>query len=902
LALGRWSITVEAAGFKRLVWERVTLAAGQTATIDLRLEPGEIQETVTVSGDAPVADTGKTDFGRVMNTREVHNVPLPTRNPYSLIILQANITGRAQRSGQYPQINVNGFIRRVNYLLDGNNNTRGDVAGARLTFISETYIREMQLLTPSYAAEFGNTTGMVVNMITPSGTNELHGSGMYLFTAPSFYARPFNFAARELADSESRNALMTVGGPIIKDRWHFYFGYEWLNRIDNSQGNRQSTIKQTDKELLVALGVPASTFVSGLPGIENAAHYIFRTDVGLNRTNSLTARYSHADTGLENSTGGGGFNTSERSTDLCTADNSLGVQLVSFSSRMLNEFRFQFAGLRSLAVRNELSGTGPGITITGVATFGSPQDTDSRSVTNFTQIQNNFTWTRDSHAVKFGGGYLFRNAYSRLELSTMYTFPSIDAFRDARSGITPRGYTRYEETLGDPETRLRSTFWNIFAQDDWKVSRRLKVNYGLRYDHYLVPKADPTSPFPASRKFNTDRNNLAPRLGLVYALQEGQRPLVLRAGAGIYFEPPWMNMYTRALLSPEFFSMSFCGNDGGSNCLPHPNAPAFPNRFSGSLPGAQDIATIDPEFENLYAIHTNIQLEKALTDDLSLSVGYFHSGGRHIPVYRNINPTTAIRFLDDGRPVFGPERLDPRFNIIQMVESDGVSRYDALTLQLTQRFSNGIQFAANYTLSRAVDDAAEQNVTYNDAGGNQRAMSDPTNRSLDKGYSYGDQLHTFVMSIVARPSFGLSNRAFRLILNDNQFGVITRASSGERFSVISGRIVNGNLARLDLNADGLDFPDRPVGIKRNSGKTPPQFNLDLKYSRFVNFTDRYSLEIFGVIQNLFNIKNIVAYRNVIVNTDALTGRMIGPMPDFKARNQSTLLESRQAQLGLRFIF
>ncbi len=418
-----------------------------------------------------------------------------------------------------------------------------------------------------------------------------------------------------------------------------------------------------------------------------------------------------------------------------------------------------------------------------------------------------------------------------------------------------------------------------------------------------MPDADPSAPFSASRKFEIDSNNFAPRFGLVVALSEGTRPLVLRAGGGIYYEPPWLRMYRRALQEngdPSSFTRVFCGDNGGANCPRDLLAPAFPTTFSGSLPAGatlppQDILTVSPDFENMYAIHSHIQLERALTDDLALAVGYVHSGGRHIPVHRSINTANPIRFLADGRPVFGPERLDPRFNIIQIAESVAVSQYDALTAQLAKRLSRGIQFAANYTLSRAVDDAPEQNVTYMDGTIALRALSDPTNRSLDKGYSYGDQRHTFVMSLVANPKFDIRNNAFRFLLNHNQFGIITTANSGERFSVRTA----GN---LDLNNDGLFVPDRPVGIKRNSGKTPPQFNLDLRYSRFFNFGERYKLEAILEVQNLFNVKSIIAYNNVTVNTDPVTGEMIGPMPDFKARNQSIALESREAQLGLKFHF
>jgi len=174
-----------------------------------------------------------------------------------------------------------------------------------------------------------------------------------------------------------------------------------------------------------------------------------------------------------------------------------------------------------------------------------------------------------------------------------------------------------------------------------------------------------------------------------------------------------------------------------------------------------------------------------------------------------------------------------------------------------------------------------------------RALSDPTNRSLDTGYSYGDQRHTFVMSLVARPEFDVRNKALRYLLNHNQFGIITTANTGERFGIMSN---------LDLNGDGLIWPDRPVGIKRNSGKTPAQFNLDLRYSRIFKFTERFRLEVFGEFENLFNINRIVSFNNVTVTTNPLTGELIGPLPDFTSRSQSTAQESRQFQLGLKFTF
>ena len=899
LPIGIYRIAAEAVGFRKYVRHDITLATGQSVTIDVTLDPGEVAETVTVSGDAPIADIGKTDLGRVMNSREVHNTPLPSRNPYNFVILQANVTGHPNRGNLYPQVNVNGFLRRTYWQLDGNTNTRGEIAGARTMFISETYIAEMQLLTPGFSAEFGNTTGMIVNMVTPFGTNGFHGSGMFLFSRPSFYARPFSFSGRNLADSTLNDFALSFGGPVIKDRWHFYFGHERFSREDNTSRGRQVRIQEPFKQELIAAGLPAKIFLPSIPGGELASYYILRTDLQLNSRNRLTARLNHARVEIEN--GSGGVNTWERSTDTKLVDHSVSTQLGSFSRDASNELRFQFVRGRVSTVRNENSGTGISVNIPNVANFGSP-GSGKNSIARDIQIQNNFTWTRDAHAVKLGGGFIIRDRFERDSTSAVYTFGSIRAWRDARDGIYPYGYIRYQETFGDPEARFKSTFWNFFVQDDWKISRRSKLNFGLRYDLYAVSDADPLAPFPASRKFNIDRNNFAPRFGFVFALRQGTRPLVLRAGAGLYYEPPWTDMYRRALLEdgdPAFFTRTFCGDNGGANCLRENTSPAFPDTFSGSLPGGAtlpppDIVTISPDFENMYAIHSNIQLEQALTDDLSLAVGYLHSGGRHIPVYRSINAIDPVRFLADGRPVFGPARLDPRFNIIQMAESAGVSQYDAFTLQLSQRLSRGIQFSANYTLSRAVDDAPEQEVTYDDSGRNLRAVSDPTNRSFDRGYSYGDQRHTFVMSLVARPMFDIENRSLRFLLNNNQFGVIARASSGERFSVRTAR-------DTDLNGDGLYWPDRPVGIERNSGKTPPQFNLDLRYSRFISFTERYRLEVFGEFQNLFNVNNIVSFDNVTVPVNSQTGEMIGPMPDFKTRGSKSL-ESRQVQIGIKFTF
>src|SRR5688572_17025149 len=244
LPLGNYRITAEATNFKKLVREGVILTTGQTATIDFQLPAGDVQEIVTVLSDASVADAGKTDLGRVMNTREVLNLPLVPRNPYNFALLQGNINGRPSRGFLPPIINANGYLRRVNFLIDGNTNTQGDRGSLRFMLISDTYVSEIQLVTNGFAAEFGNTPGLIMNVVTPSGTNKISGAISYRLRRPSFYSRPFFYPSSEdIPDNEADDFTAAVGGPIVKDRWHFYFGYENGKRDDKAVAERLLTVK-----------------------------------------------------------------------------------------------------------------------------------------------------------------------------------------------------------------------------------------------------------------------------------------------------------------------------------------------------------------------------------------------------------------------------------------------------------------------------------------------------------------------------------------------------------------------------------------------------------------------------------------------------------------------------------
>ena len=897
LPLGTYRVTVEAGNFKKLVREGITLTTGQTATVELALEPGQVSEVITISGDSPIADPGKIDLGRVMNETEVRNLPLVSRNPYNFSLLQANVTGRPNSEFGVPRINANGYARRTNYQLDGNNNTQADRAGIRLMPISETFVSEVQLVTNGFSAEFGNTPGLIMNAVTPSGTNGLHGSASYRFRRTAFSSRPFFFNPNlQKPGTKVDDFTAAVGGPIVRDRWHFYTGFERVSRDLAGEPQRVITISQTNQQALISAGVPAESFPGTIPAAQKVNFFIARTDVQLNDANRFVGRYNRfTNTSPDNIAGGA--TTLQRSIDFVDVSDSVGVQLIStFSPTLLNEFRYQYARRNSQNLPNDNSGTGPSVVISGVANFGAPEDANTLlPLETSNQLINNVTLTRGGHTVKFGAGANFIHDERRSGVFARYTFPNVAAYTAARNGANPLGYSEFRETLGDPERSYDSVFYQFFVQDDWKATRRLKINYGLRYDVYDVPQGDDTAPLAFSRDFKVDKNNFAPRLGVVYALREGARPTVVRASAGLYYEPPLLDIYLRALQnngSPRFPTFIVAPTSA--------IAPRFPNTL-GSLPAGatlppQSIDAVAPDYENLVAFHTNFQVEQALTNNLSLTAGYIHSRGTRLPVYRNINVINPIRVLADGRPVFGATpnaatRLFPQFNHIFVAESVGNSNYDAGTLSLTKRFSQGYQFSANYTYSHAIDDAPEQNLVAVVANTTSVALSDPTNRRRDRGNSLADQRHTFVMSFVGRPSFTFESKVLERLVNDNQLGIIATANSGEVFNITANR---------ELNNDGVQAgADRPLFIGRNTGRTPSQYNVDMRYSRFIRFNERFNAEVFGEFINLFN-RNSIFQVNGVVTTDA-DGVITGTLPDFRTRNPVSL-DSRQFQLGFKFNF
>jgi Carboxypeptidase regulatory-like domain/TonB dependent receptor len=893
LPLGTYTVVAELQGFKKFEQKGVALSAGQAAIINVKLEVGSVAETVTVTGEAPVAEPGKIDLGRTIGETEVKNLPLVSRNPYNFAFLQANVTGYENNEFGVPRINANGSQMHTNYQIDGNTNTEKDRAGLRLLPISEVLVREVKVITNGFAPEFGQTTGMVYNAVTPSGTNDLHGSASFRFKRNGFSTNPFFLPANtRKPDTRANDVTAALGGPIRKNKWHFYGAYEYVDR-SLVTGAQVITVTQANADAL-GITLPSSGVI---PAHQKVNFFFGKSDYAVSQGSLLSVRY-FGFKNLSPANIGGGLTTTDRATDFTDRMDSTSAQLIStIGGHMLNEARVQYARRHQFRTQGS-SVDGPGITVTGAASFGGAQLGDSNSVgfdfnQGITQALDNLSWLKGRHAFKTGIDAQWIADHRIKGNLFLYTFPSVASYLAAKSGQNPFGYTQLQQVFGNTSVSYHSGFYGLFAQDDWQIAPRIKLLYGVRYDLFDVPSARPFAANPFSQNFAIDKNNIGPRAGVSWALDQASTTVV-RASTGLMYEPPLLDFYDNSILNngdPASYTVSISGTSAG--------APPFPTSLANVPAGftlpRQSINVVDPNFKTQSAWLSNVQIERALRSDMAVSVGYVNSIGRNLPVPMEVNLIPTGQTLPDGRPVYSTAvsaatRVNPTFDHVTMFQSVGESTYNAFTATLTKRMTHGWMAQGTYTLARGVDNAPLTG-TYVVGSGDDR-LSDPSNINRDRGVTPFNQTHTFSLSTVIAPEVAATH-AGAAIWNNNQLGIIVQANSGLPFNI---------RARDDLNADG-QLNDRPNGVDRNAGRLGRFFDVDLRYSRFVPVRAGQRAELFLEAKNLFNTQNISGV-NRVIPTDAL-GNPLSAFSfngaDYPTAGKSGY-DQRLIQIGFKYAF
>jgi hypothetical protein len=425
------------------------------------------------------------------------------------------------------------------------------------------------------------------------------------------------------------------------------------------------------------------------------------------------------------------------------------------------------------------------------------------------------------------------------------------------------------------------------------------VLYGVRHDLYLYDKGIPGSPY--SETFNRDYNNLAPRVGFAWTLNERN---VIRGNSGINYDQALLAIFERAYNSSGLPARTV------NVSLPptHAAAPAFPNDLrevpAGVALASSTVEGMADDFVTARTWQNNVTWERQVGTNYSFSLGFRQSRGWDLPVINNVNlvGVTPVRFLEDGRGVYSSTqnastRVDPRYNQIRLVQSVGDSWYRGFTVALNKRWSSGFQWAMNYTIGEGTDTAPLCGNILAIQGDSCR--SDPNDLERDKARNQLDVLHTFNASIVATSKVTTMGRLLNAILSDNQVGVIVLVNSGQTDEIAGNR---------DLNLDGFNN-DRPLFIERNAVDTGVRSNVDLRYSRFFQLGANRRVEIQGEFKNIFNSEQVVGLNNQIaVDADGypLVNGVRQPVSSISLDGDDYIAnswrEQRKFQLGLKFYF
>lgn len=890
LPIGTYSVNTQSPSFAPLTQTGIHVGAGTDSTIDEVLKTGSVATEVSVTSEAPIIETTRTDLSRTISTAEVQNLPLTSRNPYNFILFQPGVTGHPNPENGIPRtVNTNGLVDRVSYQLDGMVDTESDRYGLRLFAISDSYTDSVQTISNAFTPEFGNTAGIIYNVITPAGTNKLHGSLQYIWRPKAASSCPIlqncnptatNYVPKP--DLHVDDYVARAGGPIMKDRFFLFGAYEKLKR-GNPQAN---TVTAANKAALIALGVPATDF--GIASQVQRAQWVdVRGDFIVNSKNNGFIRYNYFRNNYPFNTNAGGLYNISAAADFQDRAHIIGAQLVTaFKPTLLNEFRGSWPYRNQAHFADPLTGTGPMITISGVINgFGGSNGTGDKFQEKIPSFADNLSLLRGGHAYKVGIAFQKNNDTQLADVYTRYTFPSLAAYTAAKNGTNTLSYTSIQASIGRPGAGYQSVFLGLFAQDVWQLTRKLTVQYGVRYDQYRAPNGLANAPLVETRGFRTPKGNFAPRLGLAYTPHEG---LVVRLSGGMFYEATPTNSWYNAL-----YANGLTNTGNLITTLSPSSGVQFPGTFSASNTAAFPTPTpiaLTSRFKNEYTFNVNAQVEQQLSKNDALTIGYVMTSGRNLQYLHNSNLINPISFLADGRPVYSTvasaaTRANPAFNNITLNDIGSNSSYNALIASFSHRMSAGLTTSANFVWSHAISNTAEGNSFEFST-----LITDPTNPKRDRGNSSINRPVGFNIATVYQPVAHFGNRYVNGLVGGNNFALLINSTSGDQQNETSSSNLNGDT----LSAG----QQRPLFVARNTLRTPVVVQADLRYTRTLGtFFERMKPQIFVEANNVLNRSNFTS-----INASATTNSAGVIITQPTLVPTGSVLEARILQFGARIEF
>ncbi|MDQ6788994.1 MAG: TonB-dependent receptor, partial [Acidobacteriota bacterium] len=952
--------------------------AGQTAQVE-------------VTAEAPVINTNDNSNATNINQVSINELPINGRRASNFALL-APSTVPDGTFGLISFRGISGLLNNST-VDGGDNNQAffsEERGRTRINYvISQSAVREFQINGSNYSAEYGRAAGGVINTVTKSGTNNFHGDLFYYNRNNRNGARNPR-AFRSILDANGILTTVaakpidlrqqfggTIGGPIIKNRLFFFFSYDQQKR--NFPGlavfTNSTYLNTVNRTLLTTRGLTAAQIDSSLGFINSLTGetprrgdqtlYLPKIDWQINNNNLFSVSYNRLRWKSPNGIQTQAVNNRARSSfgDDGVQVDSLNARLQStISSSVLNEARFQYGRDNEFqtstpplpgeptTATTSLGARSPDVFLTSGIEFGTPTFLERAAFPDEKRYQfaDTVTLTEGRHTFKFGGDInrVTDNIQNLRFQAGAYTYNNINDFIvDYVNFRTPlaattlcatstravgRCYTsNYQQGIGSPGIKFATYDYNFFAQDDFRISPRLTVNLGLRYEYIKLPSAplvnSSTATIPndgrtlaeATSTLPKDKNNFGPRIGFAYDVF-GDGKTSIRGGYGIYFGRIQNSTIYNALVNT--------GNTGGqaqlSIAATDPLAPIFPNVLpTNNLTfRAGAIQFFQRDFQAPLINQYDVILERQIAKNTVASISYIGSLGRSLPTFvdKNLIPcdsrltisatcqsnATSTTFTISGGPNSGQTfivplatRADTSFQQLTQIESSVKSEYNALVLQVNRRFTSGLQFQASYTLAKSTDNN-QNSATFTQ-------NNSPLNvfdRSFDSGPSNFDIRHKFVVSAVYAPSLykGDKNSIYNYLLNGWSIAPI--------YTYYSGRPFDGTVSGTSLNGQNGDnrFPLN----SRNFYRLPRLQNLDLRLSKRFRFTERYNLELLAEGFNVFNRTQVFG-ENSTLYTRGATSLVNGVLSSTLTYNpqfgqvtttDSTLYRERQIQFAARFQF
>ncbi len=880
LQVGRYTLSVAAQGFREFTESGVQLEVGKNVRLDAHLQVGDFSEKVTITADVALdlVDTGNVATGDTLTHKEVEDLPIASRNIYNYHLLSPGVQGLTSATFGTTQFTFGGN-ERSSWNLDGLDNTqRGGNRQIRMVITTPEAVEEMQVLANGYSAEFGRAAGGQVNVILKSGTNEFHGSGLYYYRVRDMQARP-SLAALNPQRTWYDTAF-TLGGPIIKDRL-FFFG-----QFENNPYTLPNAITITQANAL-ALSLPARD-VGTAPFGETYRTIVAKANYRLNDKNFGYIRYNRFTNYQPGNASG--LTITDRGNNFNDHMNGGGVQLATvITANLLNEVR---GGVIRRTQANAPIGppdpNGSYINITGVANIGYNPLAKTETTEQSDQLVDNLTWTHGRNTVKAGADYehtefnIFKAenrtftfgglaaANGRLAVSALNQYlNTLQNVVDPATG-KPYTYTQFAWDGGDPMLNIGFNFLNFFVQDELRLSPRVTINAGVRYEAILFPGLDQNAPYPLSRKIDNDLKDFAPRVGLNWRMTNDGK-MVLRASYGLFYDVPALSIfYTAAQVNGDkFLSYQVAGGD--------PLAPVFPSIPSAGLSSqivAPSINAFAPGYKNTYQHQATLQIQRELPLQVVMTVGYNYAALRHGLYSENINLGAPVSFLADGRPVFGGPKVNAAFNQINLIESGGNTNYNALFVNLKKRLSQGLLVNMTWTWSHALASTLGE-------GG---SPEDPTNLQRDYGNADDDVRQYVVGQALYQPHFGAPGMHW---INGFELSSTMFYNSGYPINVTTG---------IDLNKDG-NLNDRPLFAGRNSVTGPQILQVDARLQRAFTVYEKYRLI------GSFEAENLLNSTNPNCSTSGgCTGAVISTAGAVDFGRITSARTARNVQFGVKFVF